>query len=334
MLYIQMYYSLEITKKRINNLALDGLNFSAYNYSNNTELLNHVNGLSSDRVLWFEHLNDLMQIPGAKLTRFRKILIWDGVGAGLDDELLCLPNLLVLKVNENISVSGHRSDTFNFGSYLQDIDSSKLNTSTIKRAVFYGGLHMRKGYHCNRINILYQAFRMMPEIELFIARSSILKDLAYCILRPNYIPLFVRKLFLYRKSKGVLTSKNLNELNDAILINIHIDNANDYAVNLRILEALNNSIPIITNRYSKGDWGKNDLLTFSNARDLVQSLNRLFNNRSIQEELHSKYFKLWEERKLDFLFETKLKNLSLYLTEIEDTQEYKESSKEKGNKLK
>ena len=105
-------------------------------------------------------------------------------------------------------------------------------------------------------------------------------------------------------------------------------------MNLRILEALNNSIPIITNRYSKGDWGKNDLLTFSNARDLVQSLNRLFNNRSIQEELHSKYFKLWEERKLDFLFETKLKNLSLYLTEIEDTQEYKESSKEKGNKLK
>ena len=53
MLYIQMYYSLEITKKRINNLALDGLNFSAYNYSNNTELpIPPDRKCSSDGMLW------------------------------------------------------------------------------------------------------------------------------------------------------------------------------------------------------------------------------------------------------------------------------------------
>lgn len=329
MLYIQMYYSLEITLKRINNLALDGLNFSAYNYSNNIELLNHVNGLSSDRVLWFEHLNDLMQIPSAKLTRFRKILIWDGVGIKLNKVLLALPNLVVLKVNETINKTEQNVDCFNFGSYLQNIKTASFNESTINRAVFYGGLHMRKGYHCNRINVLYEAVRQMPDIELFISRSSILKDIAYCFIRPKYIPLFFKKLALYGKSNGVLTSKDLIDLNDAIIINIHIDSANDYAVNLRILEALNNSIPIITNRYSKGDWGKDELLTFSSARDLVQSLNRIFTSRSIQEELRSKYFKLWEERKLDFLFETKLKNLLLYLTEIIDTQEHKESSKEK-----
>ena len=325
MLFIQMYYSLEITKKRINEVSLDGLNFSAYNYNSYTELLKHINGLSVDSVLWFEHLNDLMQIPSAKLTRFRKILIWDGVGIKLNNALLTLPNLLVLKVNENINKTEQNIDSFNFGSYLQSIGSTPLNKSIIKRAVFYGGLHMRKGYHCNRIDILYQAVRLMPSIELFISKSSILKDLVYCFVRPKYIPLFLKKLVLYRKSKGVLTSKNLSELSDAMIINIHIDNANDYAVNLRILEALNNSIPIITNRYSKGDWTKDELLTFSNARDLVQLLSKIYASRSVQEELKSKYYNLWEDRKLDFLFETKLRNLSCYLTEIKNSEDYEVS---------
>ena len=325
MLFIQMYYSLEITKKRINEVSLDGLNFSAYNYNSYTELLKHINGRSVDSVLWFEHLNDLMQIPSAKLTRFRKILIWDGVGIKLNNALLTLPNLLVLKVNENINKTEQNIDSFNFGSYLQSIGSTPLNKSIIKRAVFYGGLHMRKGYHCNRIDILYQAVRLMPSIELFISKSSILKDLVYCFVRPKYIPLFLKKLVLYRKSKGVLTSKNLSELSDAMIINIHIDNANDYAVNLRISEALNNSIPIITNRYSKGDWTKDELLTFSNARDLVQSLSKIFASRSVQEELKSKYYNLWEDRKLDFLFETKLRNLSCYITEIKNSEDYEVS---------
>ena len=325
MLYIQMYYSLEITKKRINDLALDGLNFSAYNYRNNTELLNHVNGQSSDRVLWFEHLNDLMRIPSSKLTRFRKILIWDGVGVKLNSVLLTLPNLLILKVNKTINRTEQNVDSYNFGSYLQSIGSVPINKSVINRAVFYGGLHMRKGYHCDRINVLYEAVRLMPEIELFISRSSILKDVVYCFIRPKYFPLFFKKLALYRISKGVLTSKDLSELHNAIIINIHIDNANDYAVNLRILEALNNSIAVITNRYSRGDWNVNDLLTFSNARDLVQSLNRIFASRSVQEELKSKYYNLWEDRKLDFLFETKLRNLSFYLTEIKNSEDYEAS---------
>jgi hypothetical protein len=319
MLYIQMYYSLKITKKRINEVSLDGVNFSAYNYNNYNELLKHINGLSVDRVLWFEHLNDLKQIPDAKLARFMKILIWDGVGIKLNKALLTLPNLLVLKVNENIKNGEQNIETFKFGSYLQSIESTPLNKSIIKRCVFYGGLHMRKGYHCNRINILYEAVRLMPSIELFIPKSSIIKDVVYCIIRPKYIPLFFRKLVLYSKSKGVLTSKDLSELRDAIVINIHVDSAHDYAVNLRILEALDNSVLIITNSYSKGDWLQDELLTFSNALDLVQSLSMILANPSRQEELKTKYSKLWDDKKLDFLFETKLGNLFRYLSKNVDS---------------
>lgn len=308
-----MYYSLNVTKKRINNVSNKEVNFTAYNYINLRELVDNIEKKSDSTILWFEHLNDLKKINSKSLLRFKKIIVWDGIGLALGKNLTNLHNLLVVTVDDTINNSLKHDKSFNFGSYLQSINSIKPNKGVVDRTIFYGGLHLRKGYHCNRINILYDALKLKPNIELYLPSYSLYKDVIYCLLRPTYIKLFIKKLLLYRHNRGIISTIDLRNMKGIIVINIHIDNAKEYAVNLRILEALNFGIPIITNSYTNGDWSKGELLTFQTATDLVETIDKLLGSKEEQREIIEHYRKLWNRRGRDFLFETKLLRLTEYI---------------------